>query len=229
MHCLLWLRGENDEEPPVLWSKPEDDVPCRNDISNAIATFSSGLILGSASQVHCENHQKFISDCESCSTLKADIVKYQSHRHKFTCYKKGKRILIGKNGGHGRHDKKDDVALELKSCRFNFPRNPIDKNEFIFGFSKKDDEAVMKKAMKDYEKIRKYLLRLTHCDDFENSERWKAFIKMSFYEFLYEVGMFETDDWSDSEAQQKARERYLTALRLIMKYQILTISNFKFL
>ena len=64
-----------------------------------------------------------------------------------------------------------------------------------------------------------FAIEFTHSLDFKSvdSERWKAFIKMSFYEFLYEVGMFETDDWSDSEAQQNARERYLTALRLILK------------
>ena len=74
------------------------------------------------------------------------------------------------------------------------------------------------KAANDYQKIKKFLLRLTHGENFRSSERWKDFIEMSFYEYLYEVGMFETADWKDGEAQKKARFRYLTALRSILTY-----------
>ena len=68
----------------------------------------------------------------------------------------------------------------------------------------------------DYDKIRKYLLRLTHETDYENTTRWKEFVCMSFFQFLHEVGMFDTDNWTDIEAQQRARLRYLTALRLVI-------------
>ena len=93
----------------------------------------------------------------------------------------------------------------------------MDQTEFILGFPEDTDKKVLNKAKVDYEKIRKFLLRLTSVPDFENTKEWAVFINMSFYEFLFEVGMFDTDDWkSDAEAQQRARDRYLTALRLIV-------------
>lgn len=217
---MLWLRGNNDEEPPTLWSRCEDETQSLADISSSIASFSNGVIHGAASEAHCENHPTYEEDCQSCISLKEDVVKYQSHRHKFSCHKKNKRIFIGPDEGHGRFDgKKKMVSLELRSCRYNFPRNPLNKTEFIFGFPEGTDKKIVDKARADYEKIRKFLLRLTHTDDYVNTDRWKEFISIEdFYEFLYEVGMFETEDWTDLGAQMKARERYLTALRLILTF-----------
>ena len=124
--------------------------------------------------------------------------------------------MITEDQGHGKDDgKKKGVAIELKSCRFNFPKNPCDKNEFLVGFPEDTDKTVLKKAKADYDKIRKFLWRLTHDDDFKKSERWQQFIQMSFYQYLYAVGMFDTVDWTETEAQRRARDRYLTALRLI--------------
>ena len=117
--------------------------------------------------------------------------------------------------GHGRLDgKKKDTELIVTKCRYNFPKNPIDKAEMIIGFPKDYDKTELKKAKEDYLKIRKYLLRLTYGENFRETEQWSNFQKMDFYEFLYEVGMFgETDDVNDENAQQNARRRYLTALR----------------
>ena len=133
--------------------------------------------------------------------------------------------MIGDDEGHGRLDgKKKTVPLELKSCRFGFPKNPIDKTEFIIGFPEDTDKKIVKKAKADYEKIRKFLLRLTSAPKFENTLEWKKFTKMSFFQFLYEVGMFrESDDWTDVEAQRRARARYLTALRLIVNIHLIYI------
>ena len=79
--------------------------------------------------------------------------------------------MIGDDEGHGRLDgKKKTVPLELKSCRFGFPKNPIDKTEFILGFTEDTDKRIVKKAKADYEKIRKFLLRSTSAPNFENTE-----------------------------------------------------------
>ena len=44
---------------------------------------------------------------------------------------------------------------------------------------------------------------------------------MSFFDYLFEVGMFEEDTSKDDpEAQQKARERYLSALRCELSINI---------
>jgi hypothetical protein len=213
---LFQLRGNNGEEPPTLYLHGEGDGLSTPEICSSIASFSTGVILGSAGEAHCENHQSFEADCDQCIALKEVVVKFQSHRHTFTCHKKKRRILIGDEEGHGRMDgKKKTVPLDLRSCRFKFPKNPIDKTEFILGFREDTDtdKAIVKKAKIDYDKIRKFLLRLTSAPNYENTEEWKNFIKFSFFQFLYEVGMFDTDDWSDVEAQKRARARYLTALR----------------
>ena len=216
VHMLLYLEGENGEEPPSLLAYTLDGVSSLEEICNSIASFSEGLILGSASEAHCEYHDQSSADCELCLSIEEDVGKYQIHRHSFTCYKKKKRIVITEDQGHGKDDgKKKGVAIELKSCRFNFPKNPCDKNEFLVGFPEDTDKTVLKKAKADYDKIRKFLWRLTHDDDFKKSERWQQFIQMSFYQYLYAVGMFDTVDWTETEAQRRARDRYLTALRLI--------------
>lgn len=214
-HILLWLTGDNGEEPPSLFAASEDEGLSKEVIGSQIASFSDNLICGSATEATCENHDNYEPNCDSCKTMKEDVVKYQSHRHKFSCHKKKRRITISQDEGHGRYDgTRKSVALELKSCRFNFPKNPIDRNEFLLGFPAETDLSILRKAKTDYEKIRKYLLRLTNDSDYENSDRWQKFVSMSFYQYLYEVGMFdEKDDCNDEEAKQRARDRYLTALR----------------
>ena len=214
-HILLWLTGDNGEEPPSLFAASEGEGPSREYIGAQIASFSDNLICGSATEATCENHDNHEANCDSCMSVKEDVVKYQSHRHKFSCHKKNKRIVISEDEGHGRYDgTMKTVSLELKSCRFNFPKNPIDRNEFVLGFPAETDPSSLRKAKADYAKIRKYLLRLTNDSNYENSDRWQKFVSMSFYQYLYEVGMFDKkDDCNDGEAKQRARDRYLTALR----------------
>ena len=126
-------------------------------------------------------------------------------------------MTIKADEGFGRLDgKTKGEALTFPSCRFNFPRNPMDETEFIYGFAEDTDNEVLKKAKLDYQKIRKYLQRLTHSEDYATSERWEYFQQLDFYEYLFEVGMFEEEKSKDDpEAQRKAKERYLTALRCV--------------
>jgi len=80
----------------------------------------------------------------------------------------------------------------------------------VRGFAEDTNEDEIKQAKKDYKKIRKYLLRLTHVEDFKESERWKSFIKFSFNE----IGMVKDGkDASDMEALKEARIHYINALR----------------
>ena len=66
----------------------------------------------------------------------------------------------------------------------------------------------------DYLKIRKFLLRMTHGENFREEEKWKTFKNISFYDFLSEVGMFQSgEDVQDHKCQLKAKQRYLNALR----------------
>ena len=119
-----------------------------------MAGFGGSVISGRAKDMHCIIHSFFTPDCIECEEGKALVEKYQSHRHTFTCKKKGKVIRIQANEGHGRLDGQIEGDVILSPvCRFNHPRNPIDKTEFVFAFPENTDEEVKTKAKTDYLKI----------------------------------------------------------------------------
>ena len=218
LHCMFWLEGESGETPPSMYNY-EDGEYVVDDTSKDISKFASSIMSGSSNDVHCKKHENLNNSCDDCKKLKKLVEHYQTHSHRPTCEKKNRIIRIKPDEGHGCNDgKKNDDELIIKTCRFNFPKNPIDKTEFILSFPKNHDKAALKQAKEDYAKIRKFLLRLTHLKDFRSSEEWKNFSSMSFYEFLKTVGMFDSSaDMSNEKEQQKARDRYLTALRCEVK------------
>ena len=218
IHCLLWLKGEDGEEPPSMW---EDKGTTSNlsDLGEKMSGFAGSLISGRAKDMHCSIHTEFTNSCGECNNLHALVKKYQSHRHTFTCRKKGKIIRILSSEGHGRLDGQiEEEMLMVPVCRFKHPKNPIDKTEFIFPFPENVSDKELRAARADYQKIRKYLLRMTSSNDLEKDEKWNKFKKMNFHEFLYEVGMFEKGkEMNDIKAKNDARKRYLTALRCEVK------------
>eukprot|EP00092_Neocalanus_flemingeri_P022722 GFUD01024642.1.p1 GENE.GFUD01024642.1~~GFUD01024642.1.p1 ORF type:complete len:2733 (+),score=580.47 GFUD01024642.1:994-8199(+) len=218
IHCLLWLKGENGEIPPSMWEDEQNDENIEN-VADRLSNFGGSIISGSSKDMHCDAHSHMNENCNDCENGKALVEKFQSHRHTFTCKKKGKVIRILPGEGHGRLDGKvEEEVLLVPVCRFNHPRNPIDRTEFLLGFPEDVDEEDHKKAKADYSKIRKFLLRITHGDDFEKKDKWRKFKQMTFFEFLFEVGMFEkSQDFDDENARTLARRRYVTALRCEVK------------
>ena len=218
IHCLLWLKGENGEMPPSMWQAKDEDISVAV-IREKMSSFGGAVISGRSKDMHCSNHSNYTDSCVNCDKLRALVEKYQSHRHTFTCKKKGKVIKILPGEGHGRLDGHlEEELLLVPVCRFKHPRNPMDQTEFLFPFLENIDEEQHNKAKADYLKIRKYLLRLTSSKDFEKEEKWAKFKKMKFYEYLFEVGMFETGkEINDENARILARQRYLTALRCEVK------------
>ena len=151
------MQGENGETPPSLWQNEKTDES-KQDIAEHLSNFGDSMISGSARDMHCDEHERFTENCEQCEEGMALVLKYQSHRHTFTCKKKGKVIKILPGEGHGRLDgAKEEEMLLVPVCRFRHPRNPIDKTEFIFSFPDGFDEDEYRKAKADYLKIRKYL------------------------------------------------------------------------
>ena len=62
------------------------------------------------------------------------------------------------------------------------------------------------------------MLRISHEMDQMEAESVEKFKSYTFFEFLYEVGMFEDgESKSNPQSQQKAKERYLNALRCEIK------------
>ena len=216
IHCLLWLEDDKKNKPPSMWTEENKND---RDIGSQISSFCGSIMSGCSTDMNCNEHSVFNYSCQECIDGKNLVEKYQSHKHTFSCRKKGKVIKIYPTEGHGRLDnQKQGDELSVQVCRLRHPKYPIDQTEFIFAFPQDADENELNKAKKDYKKIRKYLLRLTHGEDFKASNDWKLFKNMTFTMFLYHIGMFREgrpiDDPSEIEF---ARHRYLTALRCEVK------------
>ena len=84
----------------------------------------------------------------------------------------------------------------------------MDKTKLILSMSKELSKEEMSKKAKDLKKINKFLIRQT----LENED---MIYKMSFLDFLYEVGMFETEkelsNYSKTEIDA-AKQKYYDAL-----------------
>merc|ERR1711923_596413 len=224
IHAMFWLVGDNGEAPPTMYATAEDGSVKLEDNAASISKFANSIMCGSSNDISCEKHEVNDVTCEDCLRLKQLVDHYQTHSHRQTCLKKKKIMRIGPQEGHGHLDgKKESEELIIRTCRFNFPKNPMDKAEFLYAFPEDVDKTELKQAKEDYLKIRKYLLRLTHGENFKDKEKWLNFVNLSFYEFLQEVGMFKpTDDIQDEDAKHNARQRYLTALRCEVKSSGLT-------
>jgi len=199
-----------------MWN---DDNANEDELNKKIAQFADSVMSGSSLEMNCENCPVFNFNCEECLAGKVLVEKYQSHKHTFSCKKKNKVCRILPTEGHGRLDYKiEGEELLAPVCRLRHPKYPIDETEFVRGFPEDTNEDELKQAKKDYKKIRKYLLRLTHAEDFKESDRWKSFIKLTFNEFLYEIGMVKDGkDANDMEALKEAKTRYINALRCEVK------------
>ena len=212
---MFWLEGENGEIPPTI-----GNCGIFDDVEKIVASFASSLIQGSIDEASCESHTVPDMSCSKCSEVQSVVSSCQTHRHKISCLKKKKYLRIAENEGHGRLDNRvKDDELMVPLCRYNFPKNPSDETVLLRPFPQNYDKKELKAAEDDYKKIRKYLLRMTHGDDFDQSEQWKEFCQMDFNEFLFEVGMFGQDltQKDDVKELQKAKARYLTALRCEVK------------
>ena len=181
-HCLLWLRSKNNKSPPSMWN---DVIQNSKDLSESIASFCDSIISGSSDAMNCDKHEVIEQDCEECQRGRNMVEKFQRHKHGFSCHKKGKKIRIQASEGHGRLDKQKIASeLLLDVCRLRHPKVPMDRTEFIWAFPKDTDTVVVKNAKQDYNKIYKYLLRLTHSEDFTTSEEWQQFKSVIFSVFV---------------------------------------------
>ena len=179
------------------------------------------MITTNPNEIHCEDH-KFIQEdesiCNKCKSLKEKVLKYQSHKHTFTCAKKRKTVTIKENEGHGRLDGfvKGTILSNISVCRFRFPKFPLDQTKLVVGMSKEIDEDTMKQYKADLIKITKYLIRQTHTENrHDECEAWKEMKDFSFWKFLHEVGMFDENkrmDQISDQDKQKAKLRYLNAI-----------------
>ena len=219
LHSMLWLRGPDDEQPPSMWTEAEGENVDIEGVAAQISNFAGAFINGSADDASCKSHEAFTANCQLCQDVKNCVEQFQSHSCRFTCFKKKKFQRISPSEGHGRLDgSKQTTELLVPICRFKFPKNVCDESVFLHIFPTDYPKENLKKAKDDYTKIRKYLLRTSHEMVDMGPDKVEKFKSLSFYEFLYEVGMFHEGQLpSNKKDQAEAKERYLTALRFEIK------------
>ena len=83
--------------------------------------------------------------------------------------------------GHGWLDNVvTDDELIVPVCRRRHPKFPMYKTVFICSFPENVVEDELMKSKFDYKKDKKFLLRMTHGENFKESESLKNFQKLSF-------------------------------------------------
>ena len=186
-----------------------------------ISEFASKVVFGSIDDAKCKDHRNSeyneanVYNCKKCQTIKERVETFNRHGCTFSCHKKNKYIIINSNEGHGRLDKLENQnQMELPMCRFNVPFFPMDETTFLQGLCKDIPDEDLKKRKLDLRKIRKFLLRQTYGHQ-EDSLSWNKLKSLDFWQFLFEVGMFEVEktfeNYTESD-KQKAKTRYLNAL-----------------
>ena len=169
----------------------------------------------------CSKHKILEEEenCQKCMDLKKLVTNFQTHKHTFTCQKKNKLLTVKKNEGHGRNDgiMEGPKISNYVHCRFNFPQFPMNKTTFILGMSKSLDENEKLQRRKDLLKIKKFLIRQTYSENgsFQECSNFKDLTNLTFMQFLFEVGMFETDKklkQCSKNEKAKAYERYINAI-----------------
>ena len=209
VHLLVWLKDKNGISAPSLLDSTEENIQQKmHDVA--------------------EYHDKIIQcqiDEDEEQTMKDNIQRFQHHTCGFTCHKRKKTITIKAKEGHALGETDQSRMLELPHvpiCRFSFPRPPIDETTVLLGFSKEEDEDLIKYAKQDYLAIRKYLIRQTYVPDkakLEDQPNYQILKKMDFKTFLQKIGMYSkvSSQLSEAEKFEQAKARYHTALRAGIK------------
>ena len=115
---------------------------------------------------------------------------------------------------HGQ--KKGNELLSVPICRFRFPKFPLNETTLVTGISRETSEDDVKKYKADLSKIVKYLIRNTYTENkHEKNKVWEKLQDLTFWEFLYEVGMFSENKKFEKlspEDKAEAKERYFNAI-----------------
>ena len=218
-HILLFLCIEPGVTPPSLWTSEETGLTEEEmqRLKGEIEDINSDLISASLSEAKCSEHTlEDPQSCSECESVRNLVSTFQTHHCTFTCKKRKKFIKIYGSQGLGlNEDASDDILTHV--CRFHFPRFPVDRNILLSPISKSEDAKTRQRMKKDYEHIRAYLIRKTHFFESKEQEHvWNKFKKMTFEEFLQDLGMFEDIPAEKTETERKeiGRIRYLNALRV---------------
>ena len=125
-----------------------------------------------------------------------NVLKYQTHKHTFTCTKNKKNsyFIVREEEGFGKFDgKRKGITLKTPKCRFHFPRFPIRETTFLEPLVEKDNnENIIQKADVNLNRIRKYMLRNLFQEKCgESSKSRQQFFALTFDNFLENLGISE--------------------------------------
>ena len=219
------MEDEEGIAPPTLFDirTGEDSEQFNAKLFEEIEETNDDLYSASLADAKCPEHEddsnssgNGTKECEECSNIKELVKKYQTHSCTFSCHKKHKYMKLHKKEGFGINEEEDEEEIIFKSCRFKFPRYPLDKTTLIFPLTKADDIKETNNMKKDLRHIKCYLIRrVQFLTNKANEEAWFKFKKMSFNDFLYDLGFYSdlSEDLSDDERRKLARQRYVNALR----------------
>ena len=226
IHALVWLKDQDDKDAPNFWVNCDDKEEVNIDEIqrrlNKVEEFADQIVSTSPELMRCENHNtsddENSNSCTECKYLQEKVKHFQCHSHTFTCEKKKKFITIKENEGHGRLDGKSK-GPELRNipvCRFHFPKWPMNETKVVLQVSKEIEDEELKKRKTDLCKVRKFLLRQTFKENgIIQEDKMNTLKSLSFWEFLYEAGMFEScKEFNEHTSLEKdnAKVRYLNAL-----------------
>ena len=96
----------------------------------------------------------------------------------------------------------------------------MNKTQLILGIPKDIENEELAKRKADLKRIKKFLVRQTYSENEDESERLRAFKKLTFIQFLFNVGMFtenkKLEELTDRE-KQTGYQRYLNALSVSVR------------
>jgi hypothetical protein len=198
-HILLWMVHENTFIEKTVFINGEETIISEN---KAAPNFKNS-VAGKKGQAREEGIKILENFADELIILdieedEENILKYQTHKHTFTCTKgkKMKYIIVKESEGFGKMDgKMKGPVLKTPKCRFLFPRFPIRATTFLEPLIEKDNnENVIKKADINLNRIRKYMLRNLFQESCgESSDSRKQFLRLSFDDFLENMGISEHD------------------------------------
>ena len=224
-HCLLYIVDEQGNEAPTLADVKAGDSnseTSNQQLFEEIENMNDDLISASVDDAVCPVHEDlgFDSNCDECTKLRDCVLSFQVHKRSFTCVKKNKFLRIHPKEGLGINVTEDKDELVIPICRFGFPKSPMLKTKYLLAISKNEDEKEVNQMRKDYRHIKCYDARHTQYHDTkENEADWRKYEKMTFFEYLEDLGMFKdiSSSLPEEERKEKANERYMNALRVGIK------------
>ena len=200
-HCLLWLVEEGQyQKKKVSFNGEIKEIS----VPKPAPTFKNS-VFGKVGQEREEGKKNLIDFIDSLITIdQGDLATRNIHGHTFTCQKGKKKIIrIQPNEGHGKFKiPKDSELLVVPSCRFGFPRFPMERAMILEPLNPADvSEEQIKIATKNYKKIQKFMTR--QCF----GEERKRFFSLTFQDFLWHLDLSEAQYYEALQSQIKGRAK----------------------